>query len=761
MERLRKLALCTLAFSGAVFLSQYLLPGPWQLTAAAIAAGCGLAALCLRGRKRLAALLLAFGLAAGFGWNWLYTQTFFAPALALDGQELTFDAVARDFPEETDYGERMEIRILLQDAPDVKATAYFYGECPAGLRPGDRMTLTAKLARADRLYDEETSAYTAKGVFLTAKSARLVASAPRASMPAAYLHRYAAKAIKDKVAAIFPPDTAGFMRALLTGDKILLDEGDAAAMKRAGVYHIVAVSGLHVSVLTGFIFLVFGKRKASALAVFPALLLFMGISGFTPSVVRAVIMQLFMVTAPLIGREDDPVTSLAAALFLLLAADPFAAKSVGLQLSFAAMLGIILVTPAVYRFFDDHISRGFRRRGAGRALFSAVFGGLATSVGALVFTTPLIALYFGYISLAAPVSNLVLLWAVSTAFCVGAAAVAAGFIWLPAGGALAWAASLAVRFVRHTAAAISASAVATVYLDELPVVLWFICVYAGAVLCAVIRPRRSTIVALVGGALIALCVLLVANAETSRMDGSMAVTVVDVGQGQSVVLTCGDYTAVVDCGSSSGERAGERTFDCIAGMGRTAVDLFVLTHYHADHANGAIALMGYADVAALAVPLPQNEESELDEAIIEVAERRGIEVIYVTEDMDLALGGMTVTLFAPMGDLTENERCVTVLASEGDFDFMTTADMGADMERLLVSHARLPRVECLMAGHHGSRTSTSWELLAATRPETVVVSCGYNTYGHPAPETLERIRLFGADVYRTDERGTITIRQGT
>ena len=116
-------------------------------------------------------------------------------------------------------------------------------------------------------------------------------------------------------------------------------------------------------------------------------------------------------------------------------------------------------------------------------------------------------------------------------------------------------------------------------------------------------------------------------------------------------------------------------------------------------------------------------------------------------------------LFAPLGAGETNEEGLSVLASSGEFDVLITGDMGGDVEQLLLEHVQLPHVELMVAGHHGSKYSTSSELLSAIQPETAVISVGAdNRYGHPAQETLERLAAAGTELYRTELQGTVLIR---
>ena len=134
----------------------------------------------------------------------------------------------------------------------------------------------------------------------------------------------------------------------------------------------------------------------------------------------------------------------------------------------------------------------------------------------------------------------------------------------------------------------------------------------------------------------------------------------------------------------------------------------------------------------------------------------GAGVFFVTEDIDLPGG---VTVFAPVSRGSDNRAGLSVLFSAGGLDALVTGDMDADLEARLLALHSLPDLEVLVAGHHGSKYSTGEALLAATAPEVVLISVGENHYGHPAGETLRRIADAGAEAFRTDQCGNITVRR--
>jgi len=242
---------------------------------------------------------------------------------------------------------------------------------------------------------------------------------------------------------------------------------------------------------------------------------------------------------------------------------------------------------------------------------------------------------------------------------------------------------------------------------------------------------------------------------TTTAASNSSITVLDVGQGMSVVVTSDEFTMVIDCGSSSTNRAGEITHEYIMNLGRTTIDLLALTHFHSDHINGIEFLLSRINVSALAIPDPDG--SFLAEDIIELARKRGTAIMYITEIISVDFGETKIYIYPPVGAQgEENERGISILTI-GEVTALITGDMNSATERALLRFTTLPKIDVLVVGHHGSRHSTSDELLNATMPDIAIIPVGRNSFGHPAKEVLERLERIGATVYRTDEQGHVTV----
>ena len=285
--------------------------------------------------------------------------------------------------------------------------------------------------------------------------------------------------------------------------------------------------------------------------------------------------------------------------------------------------------------------------------------------------------------------------------------------------------------------------------------LWLALVYALLLLYLLGRGEKKRPLVPLGLGTAGLCMALVFQAA-SHTAGRLTVSVLDVGQGLSVALLSGGRAALVDCGGTGADNPGDTAADYFQSLGLNRIDLVVLTHYHEDHAGGIPELLERLEVGLLVLP-DVEEDDPLRREITALAEEKGIETLFLAEDGDVTFGESALRIYAPLGSGGANEEGLSVLCTAGDFDGLITGDMNDTVEKRLIKYGSLPDLELLVAGHHGSKYATSEELLLATTPELAVISVGYNTYGHPAPETLERLAAAGCAIYRTDWSGTVTI----
>lgn len=752
---MRVLATIGFSFSAGVFLAALLPWNGWQLYAAGGVLLLALAWLFAARKQKyfrrglLILLPLAVSLAYFAGYDHLVRQ----PIENRCGAASDFTATVCDWPQATERGARVTVELEGYH----RARAVLYGEAELlAARPGDTVTGTAQWQSAAHFDSDDVTHFNARGVYALLYGREDVRLSAGDGDALRWLPQRAGKAFREKVAAIWDDArVSGFLTAELTGDKSAMDDGDYLAMQETGLAHLFAVSGLHCAFLVTLLALLISRRQRLLCAVtIPLLLFYMVMVGMSPSVVRACIMQIFLLIAPLFRRGSDPLTSLAAALLVILLCNPFAAASVSLQLSFSATLGMVLLSPRLYKLLTGWYKGKCRPL---RTALCFVAANLSATLSAVVFTVPLTAWYFRIFVLVAPLSSLLAVPAAGWSFMAAFVTVLLGFVWLPLVRLLGWISWVLVRYILWIANGMMSWRYHAVYFTNPYLIYWLLFLYAAFIGCAATPDGKRKY--LLASALSVLT--LTAAIWVNRQDyqyGVLTALTLDVGQGESVILTSGGETALVDCGSSNSYKdPGGLAADTLHSMGVRELSAVVVTHYHADHTNGLYEVLRRIPVQTIYLPDIEDEYG-VRERLVSLAEEKGAQVTYVTKETADTLGDTVLTIYPPVqsgGDL--NELGLTALASAGDFDLLITGDMSGSTEKKLVETYALPDIEVLAVSHHGSRYSSNIRFLKAVTPEAAVISVGDNNYGHPSEETLQRLLAVGADIWRTDQQGTIRI----
>lgn len=763
---MRKLAIFSTGYAAAVFSAALFLPEGALLP---LGGFCVILAVMLRllkrvlpDRNRRRALLCCAGMAVGFLWTWGYGMLVLEPARQLDDKTVVLTGFVLDYPQERDYNGSVLLRTRLEDGGSVDTLLYIKKDY-LELKPGDRVTTIAHCTLATHTKNgEEITYYTAKGIFLTAKAYGELTWERPERIPLSCVPAYLNRALKESIDRAFTSDAAALVKAVVTGNRDNLSDAFTSSLQRTGLAHTVAVSGMHLAYLAGFLaaLLGHGSRRTAVVSI-PLIVLFALVAGGTPSVVRAAVMIIMLQIAPLLGRERDGLTSLAFALLLLLLQNPFACANVGLQMSFGAVAGILLFSEGIQMFMLKPFHLEQPRKCLARWLWNRfvrfVVSVVAATIGASVFTTPLTAIYFGRVSLIAPLANLVALWAVSAVFVSGIVIGLTGMILPVLARWMAYPVIWIIRYLYWVIYGLGRFSFASIPMDTIYYQLWLLFLY-GMLVLAFLIPGRKRMRVWLPPIVVTLAVAILCTNLTFHT-GAVSIRILDVGQGQSVLIRCGTQLALVDCGGNNYENAGDIAADQIQSAGVSQIDLLVVSHYHTDHANGIPELFRRITVKEVALP-DVEADSELRREILDLAKKQGTLVHFVREDTTISFGEESVfTIYPPIGEGKDtNELGLTVLCTAGDYDVLLTGDMSATEEKSLVQRYVLPDVELMVAGHHGSKYSNSELLLEAVRPDVVVFSVSANnTYGHPTPETMERFRAVGAELYRTDLNGTVCI----
>lgn len=532
------------------------------------------------------------------------------------------------------------------------------------------------------------------------------------------------------------------MKSLLLGDRADF-YGDKAlyiALSRSGIMHVVAVSGMHIAFLVGFVQLLFGKTKKSSVFCIALIWGFTALAGFPFSAVRAAIMQTILLLAPIFKRETDSLRSLLAAFVLIEIISPKAILDTGFQLSFGAMAGLLLFSNRIYEKLhsDSRVVQYFA-------------GILASSLSCMVFTVPLSAWHFGSIQLLSPLTNLLVLPAVTLCFCGGWISVLLGLLLRPLGALAAEPVTYVAKYIIGAAKLISRIPFACLYTKNSLALVWVVLVYL-LVFLALWKKLNWKIPC---GISLALLALLLVGTKLFYCAVPGVFSVIDVGQGQSIAVMQGNKTVMIDCGGDykAGSNAGEYLRSC----GRRDVDILLLTHLHADHMNGVETLLQYIKVHEIVIPEYGDNNPDYLNKIRSLCSEYGILFTEVGIDSYANIGGIHISMFPPFYADSANEACLMNVVSIGDYDMLVTGDAGISQEKSLIQTHEIKNIDLLIVGHHGSKNSSGNEFLQSIGARTAVISVGENDYGHPTVDALNRLKMAGYEIKRTDLLGTVEL----
>lgn len=737
---MRRLVWFTVGFTAAVAACAYFL----SMTAA-------LVLLVLLGvlylfRKKPVLLVLCLGLAAGMLSFLCYDGLVLSKARLYDGVTTDLTVTASDYTFHNGYTHVTDGTVTLQGR---RFAVRVYCKQPILAEPGDRLTGSMQLFYTPG-GEKATTYHKGEGILLLAYANELQYEKMTGKVNIAAALR---RSSSQRITELFPADTAAFAKAFLLGMDDELRFQDNMAFQRSGVRHVIAVSGLHVSILFAALYLLTGRKRLLLLLLgFPLLLLFAAVAGFTPSVVRACIMQGLIILSLALDREYDLPTALAFSVLVMLVVNPYAVTSVSLQLSVCSMIGILLCSRPIARYLMDP-----RRLGPGRGktlgarLTRWFTRSVSVSFGALIATMPLCAIYFDTVSLLGLLGNLLILWILSFLFYGIMAACLVSVVWYSMGQAVAWLISYGIRYVLWMTGLVAKIPVGVLYVDSPYTVLWIILTYVIIGLGLLLKTKKPLRCVVASGLLLVLCIT--AGWLEPRLD-NVRLTMLDVGQGQCILLQCREKSYLIDCGGSDPQETAAAARNAMGAQGISRLDGLILTHYDTDHVNGAQYLLQIMDVEKLYLPdTPDTSGTRL------ALEQSGIPVELVVREQILPCHNGQLCLYPSTGKTEGNESSMCILFQGETCGILITGDRNLAGEDALIAQTALPDVDILVAGHHGSAESTGSRLLQTITPEVVLISVGEdNLHGHPDTQTIRRLTQLGCIIRRTDQEGTIIIR---
>jgi competence protein ComEC len=540
--------------------------------------------------------------------------------------------------------------------------------------------------------------------------------------------------------------------------------------RQAGVFHVLVASGTQVAILAGVLFALtrrsYRLRWWVFLMVFPVIIAYTLLAGAAASMLRAALVGVLAVAAFAFVRDFDAYTALAAAALTLLIPDPAAIYDIGAQLSYAAVLGILLLARPLHERCLNWLPRW-------------VGLSLAFSLSAQLATMPLIAHYFGKVYWVGLLSNIVIVPLAGVLVCTGLLSCLLGFVGMVLAQPLNFVNyHLTLGLLRVTRFfAQFPHAEATFYQPP----AWMLAVYFAGLVGAVTTPFKQLQQKVTRERLLIAALVVCASASVwfavRSADATLSMTALDVGEGDCIFVRAPNgWTMLIDGGThegggetsagSSPRDVGERVIlPFLLTQGVTRLDAMILTHPHSDHVNGLATVVRSLSVGKILDGQQKGDDPSYERFLYEARLKR-VPVLRARRGQVLDLGsGVKAHVLAPLEPPMQNTRSdlnnnsIAIKITYRQVNVLLTGDMEEEAEMRLCQRGDNLRSTVLKVAHHGGRTSSTPEFLRAVRPRIAIISCGTrNPFQHPNHETLQRLEQVGAQIYRTDVHGAVTVR---
>ncbi len=694
------------------------------------------------------------------------------------GLRSTIEGVISERPEVTEYGSRMVIQAEhIQTATGVEAVTghvlLFISDGDIQLERGDRIRFISGIStpRLLGLPGEfnypRFLAFQGIGALCRVQSPRdvvLIKGGAVISFQRSIDHL--ALVLGENIRHAIPDEsTSSVLTALLLGDQRRIPHDLAAAYTRAGVNHILSISGFHVGIIATCISLLtmwclsrseyisvrWNIRKIAVLVSVPTMAGYLMLTGSAPATARSVLMLMVFALALYAEREQDAINTLLLAAFVLVAANPPTLFDISFQLSFVSLWGIMLIVPPISRWCERLASLRLRTL----ILF------VAASVAATAVTVLPVLHTFNVASMNGILTNFLIVPL------LGYGAVLAGFVAAPVTLLVPWAAPC---LLWPAAVMVQISNRFILWCISLPVYngyfvttgdmlfFWLLLVW----LTFVSRP----VVLRSGALLLVVAGCAVHFIQASVGDRLLHITMLSVGQAESLLLRLPDKsTLLVDGGGylfeNDNDFGQKYLAPALGALHVTRVDRMVATHEHPDHSGGLPFIIKNFPVGEFWSV--RRVTAEIDEALQQ--KRLPRHTLTVGEIIELP-GPVTITVLSPAispstgGDSEDNvnEQSLVFRLVYGQFSMLFTADAGFEAELAMCAEKGLLESTILKVGHHGSRYSTSEKFLDRVHPKTALISAGAgNRFGLPSTRTVDLLMKRRIPLYRTDRDGTIEV----
>lgn len=595
--------------------------------------------------------------------------------------------------------------------------------------------------------------------------------------------------ISKQIDILLDKEEASIFKGILLGDTSSIDDSLKNDFQIANISHVLAVSGMNVSYIIIGIRILFqkllGKQKNYIFTII-ILVFYIFLTGFSPSIVRAVIMGIIFISSKLFFRKSDTYTSLSISLLVLLIYNPFLILNIGLQLSYLGTLGILIFNSSILELFNKINLKKCRNRIIRNKyvlkMIDKIKEILAVTFSAQIIILPFILFYFNIFGTYFVVSNLLVSFIIGPIIIIGIIVLAISFI---NSGIMSFFAevleiilSFLIKISYVSNLPISKiyfptlkKEIIAVYIVIILIIRFLIYIYSSKKWSYTIQRFRNLIALFkyksrknkkkVRNALI---VFLIVILLIYKYPKDLRINFVDVGQGDcTFIITPYNNTILIDGGGSETFDVGKSTLlPYILDKGYTSIDYIFISHFDNDHVDGILYLLEEINVGQVIIP-KQFETSANYERFIKIVKERGGKVRVVKKGDEVGIEkNLKFNILWPQNDFIEenviNNNSMICMLKYNNFSMLFTGDVERIAEEKFLNYYENTNLisTVLKIAHHGSKTSSTEKFISKVKPKIALIGVGENNlFGHPSNEVLDRLRKINCQIYRTDSDGEI------
>lgn len=721
-----------------------------------------------------------------------------------DGEEIKVEAIVISDAQEKEYNYVYKIKILCADNNDKYKNTYLYlktsKKSTEKLKYGDKIEVRGSFTEASSQrnyggfnYKEYLKSLKMYG---TIKANQLKVLSKDCLNNIFNLANQVSSMMKQKIDSSMEETQAAIIKGIIFGDSSDIEEEIQENFRISSISHVLAVSGMHVSYLVIgiqlFLKSIIGKRKTRFITIV-FLIFYMFITGFSPSVVRASMMSILLIGGEILYRKNDIWTSMAISLFLILIYNPFLIENIGLQLSYIGTMGIMILHKSVFSFLKNIKikNKKWKYKFNRKAIFfiSKIKEILAVTLSAQLAIFPIMIYHFNLFGVYFLISNLLVSVMIGPIIIFSTIFIVSSFIYNPISKVICIVLKLLIQML------IIISNLAKLPFSKLYLStpkIWMILLYYILIItfnfiyCLYTSPKLNNtqvrvrnLIALAKykiflnkkKSIIKIFIIILLFFLFQFIPKNLEINFVDVGQGDcTFIVTPRNKTILIDGGGSSSDEfdVGKSTLlPYILDKGYTKIDYIFISHFDQDHVGGILTILQEIKVKKVIIS-KQEENSENYQKFLEIIKEKGVSVAIVKMGDRVKIeNGIYFDILWPTSEQIQenklNNNSLVMKMYYHNFSVLFTGDIEKEAEKKILETYKSEKNKLvsnvLKVAHHGSKTSTIKEFLDTVNPQIALIGVGKNNmFHHPSEENIDKLKEYRAIIYRTDERGEITIR---